>query len=134
MKLKNCFQLILLASLFSCASLSSAGEVNIVDVVFEKKRETWNVKTQLLHEDSGWDHYADAWRIVDESGNEIATRILHHPHVDEQPFTRNLSDVRIPRHIDIVYVEAHDSVHGWSKQRVRIDLTKKEGPRYSVRF
>lgn len=115
------------------SGISHAGEVTIVDVLFEKGHKTWTVKTQLSHADTGWDHYADAWRVVTELGEELGVRILHHPHVEEQPFTRALTNLEIPRHINTVYVEAHDSVHGWSSQRVRVDLNKTEGPRYRVR-
>jgi hypothetical protein len=31
-----------------------------------------------------------------------------------------------------VYVEAHDKVHGWSPQRVQVDLEKAEGERFEV--
>ena len=43
------------------------------------------------HPDTGWDDYADGWRVLDMDGNELGMRVLHHPHVDEQPFTRSLS-------------------------------------------
>ena len=111
----------------------SAGEVEIRDVLFIKKAKSWTVRVMLLHKDTGWDHYADAWRIVDEKGNELAKRILQHPHENEQPFTRSLSNIVIPRNVGIVFVEAHDNVHAWSRQRVRIDLSRKDGPGYHIK-
>jgi hypothetical protein len=62
----------------------------------------------------------------------LGTRTLFHPHVGEQPFTRNLSGLEIPADDKIVYVEAHDKVHGWSPDRVRVDLSKSEGDRFKV--
>ncbi|MEJ2143401.1 MAG: hypothetical protein P8Y24_13835 [Gammaproteobacteria bacterium] len=110
-----------------------AGEVEIVHTRFEKESAgSWHVSTTLKHADSGWSHYADAWRVVDENGKELGTRTLFHPHENEQPFTRS-DTVQIPDGITIVYVEAHDKVHGWSKQRVRVDLTKDKGDRFEVR-
>lgn len=111
-----------------------AGEVEIVKVVLTKNGSTWNADVTLLHADSGWNHYADAWRLVSPEGKLLKNgeRILFHPHEDEQPFTRSQSGIVIPAGMNIVYVEAHDKVHGWSKQRVKIDLSQKTGNRYEI--
>ncbi len=50
----------------------------------------WTVDVTLSHGDTGWDDYADGWRIEDASGAVLGTRELLHPHVTEQPFTRSL--------------------------------------------
>lgn len=99
-----------------------AGEVEIVKVKAEKQRADWVFHVTLKHGDTGWEHYADAWRIVTESGKELGKRTLFHPHVDEQPFTRSLANVDIPPNVNTVYVEAHDKVHGWSKKRYTVKL------------
>lgn len=121
---------------FSMASFAvsnvNAGDAAIVFVDVEKQGATWNVAVTLRHADDGWDHYADQWRLVSAEGEILGTRILHHPHVDEQPFKRNLSDVRLPPVVRSFYVEAHDSVHGWNKDRVFVDLTKVRGDRFWV--
>jgi len=123
---------VLLLGLVARATVSLANEVEIVKTRFEKQGDTWAVDTTLLHEDTGWDHYADKWRVVDAKGNVLGERILFHPHETEQPFTRSQSGIRIPAETKIVYVEAHDKVHGWSKQRVRVNLGHKSGDRYTV--
>lgn len=115
------------------SSQAVAGQVEIVKVQFEKQGSSWRVNTTLRHDDTGWDHYADGWRVVDEKGKELGMRTLYHPHETEQPFTRGLSNVMIPAGVSVVFVEAHDKVHGWSKQRVRVDLTKAKGDRFEVR-
>lgn len=76
----------------------------------------------VSHKDEGWDHYADRWEILDEAGNTIATRVLAHPHVNEQPFTRSLNGVKIPAGIRRVWLRAHDSVHGYGSQVVELTL------------
>lgn len=103
-------------------SAVNAGEVEIVNVKAEKQRAGWVFNVTLKHGDTGWDHYADAWRVVTEDGKELGTRTLYHPHVDEQPFTRSLGDVTIPTDVSAVYIEAHDKVHGWGKQRYRVKI------------
>jgi len=50
---------------------------------------------------------------VAPDGTVLGTRTLYHPHVDEQPFTRSLSGVKIPGSIKEVTVRSYDSVHGY---------------------
>ena len=122
--------LVALCLLFSTSV--SAGDVEIVMAVLSKQGDQWACETTLRHDDRGWDHYADAWRVVTAAGKILGTRTLYHPHVDEQPFTRRLRDITIPAETKIVFIEAHDKVHGWSATRVEVDLTKKAGKRYRV--
>ncbi|MFV2058087.1 MAG: hypothetical protein ACC707_16600 [Thiohalomonadales bacterium] len=99
------------------------------DVAIEAVRATytnpgWSFDVTLRHDDEGWDHYADAWRVVGPDGKEYATRTLFHPHDNEQPFTRSLGNVQIPANIDTIYIEAHDKVHGWSSEKFTVKLSK----------
>ncbi len=111
-----------------------AGEVGIELARFEHQGNgVWRVSVTLRHADTGWDHYADAWRVVAADGAVIGTRTLYHPHVDEQPFTRSLDGVKPPAGATRVFVEAHDSVHGWSPDRIRVDLTSRGGDRFEIR-
>jgi hypothetical protein len=72
----------------------------------------------VRHADTGWEHYADHWRVLSPDGDELGRRILHHPHVSEQPFSRSLSGIHIPAETRVVTVEAHDSVHLFGGERV----------------
>jgi hypothetical protein len=116
------------ATLVSLAALTAlnrsfAGEVRILAADFQHHgTDTWSVSVTLAHADTGWDHYADDWRVVDGKGTVLGDRVLYHPHVDEQPFTRSLGDVTIPESVTTVYVEAHDKVHGWTANRLTVDL------------
>ena len=110
-----------------------ANEVEIVNVYLNQTDSGWSADVTLKHADSDWEHYADAWRIVDGAGHLLKTRVLYHPHVNEQPFTRSLSNIPIAEGTDVVYVEAHDKRHGWSSQKVKIDLTRSSGDRYHIR-
>ena len=42
--------------------------------------------------------------------------------MDEQPFTRSLPGIAIAPGTATVWVEAHDTVHGWSARRLELDL------------
>lgn len=57
--------------------------------------------------------YADAWEVRDLEGGVLGERILTHPHVDEQPFTRTLPGVAIAPAITRVEVAARDSARGY---------------------
>jgi hypothetical protein len=114
-------------------SVLLANEVEIVKVELEPSAHRWTFHVTLLHQDTGWDHFADGWRIVDAKGNELGYRKLWHPHAEEQPFTRTLADVLIPEGVTVVYIEAHDKVHGWAKQKVKVDLKQDKGDRYEIR-
>ena len=92
----------------------------------------WSVNVTLKHGDTGWDHYADNWRVVDDEGNILGDRVLLHPHVDEQPFTRGLGDMKVPEGTTTVYIEAHDKVHGWTPSRLKVDLSKASSGSLSV--
>ncbi|MDH5179123.1 MAG: hypothetical protein OEZ39_03260 [Gammaproteobacteria bacterium] len=127
---------ILILALFSLIFLSlpvRADQVKIVNVELEKSINTWTAHVTLKHGDTGWNHYADGWRVVDSKGKVLGNRTLYHPHVNEQPFTRSLSGIAIPAETRIVFIEAHDKVHGWNKDRVKINLNRSSGERYTIK-
>jgi hypothetical protein len=70
--------------------------------------------------------------VLDPNGKVLATRVLAHPHVDEQPFTRSQSGIAIPQGVTTVSVRAHDLVDGYGGQEVRVDLTKSEGAGFQI--
>lgn len=76
----------------------------------------------LKHADSGWDHYANHWRILSPDGKELGKRVLYHPHQNEQPFTRSLSNIKVPAKLEYVIIEAHDSVHGYGGPTFKMTL------------
>ena len=110
-----------------------AGEVSIVSAEFSHLGgEYWGVDVTLQHADTGWDHYADNWRVVDEQGNILGDRVLYHPHVNEQPFTRGLVKVAIPSAVTTVFITAHDKLHGWTENQLKVDLNHAVNSRLRV--
>ncbi len=84
---------------------------------------TYGFDVTVAHADEGWDHYANAFVILDpEDETILGTRELLHPHENEQPFTRSLSGVAVPGHLDSVIVRARDSVHGFGGAEMTVDL------------
>ncbi|MEM9632551.1 MAG: hypothetical protein AAGA50_14560 [Pseudomonadota bacterium] len=101
-----------------------ANDVEIVDAKARKSGNTWTFSVTLRHEDTGWDHYADLWQVYSPEGKLLGERVLLHPHVEEQPFTRSLSGVEIPDETTEVVIKARDSVHGISPQEFRLSLPR----------
>lgn len=102
--------------------LVSAGNVEIIAAVANAiGNGRYHVQVTLRHSDSGWEHYANAWRVVAPDGTILGERKLLHPHVNEQPFTRGLT-LTIPKEVTEVEIEAEDSRHGLSARRFRIRL------------
>ncbi len=104
------------------ASPALADPPVIEEVSATKSGETWRFDVTIRHSDTGWDDYADGWRVLDMEGAELGMRVLHHPHVDEQPFTRSLSGVAIPESVTQVQIQARDNVGGWSESTTIVDL------------
>ena len=111
--------------LLSAASLASAGEADVVEVeATQQGGDTWRFSVTIRHDDTGWDHYADRWDVVGPDGNVYGERVLAHPHVNEQPFTRSLSGVKIPTEVDRVTLRANDSVHGLGGAEMSVELPR----------
>ena len=100
---------------------SIAGEATIVDVQAARDGDAWRFDMTVSHGDEGWDHYADGYEVLDAEGEVLATRVLRHPHVDEQPFTRTL-DAQIPLTVKEVRIRAHDSEHGYGGEEKTLSL------------
>lgn len=94
----------------------------IEDVRATRSAGSWRFDVTLSHPDTGWEHYADAWRVLDMDGNELGIRVLLHPHEHEQPFTRSLSGVKIPRGVDQVQIESRCLVDGWNGHFTTVSL------------
>ncbi|MCY4333618.1 MAG: hypothetical protein OXC60_02980 [Litoreibacter sp.] len=104
------------------ASAAWADQAKVENATARKSGSTWTFEVTISHPDTGWDHYADGWAVLAPDGTELGYRKLHHPHENEQPFTRSLSGVSVPDALSEVKIRAHDSVHGWSDQLYTVRL------------
>lgn len=104
-------------------NLAYANKADVTNATFTlDKNEMYQFSVTIRHNDQGWNHYANKWEIYDLDNNLLSTRTLFHPHVNEQPFTRNLSNVKISKNIKKVKIKAHDLVHGYGGQEILINL------------
>jgi hypothetical protein len=111
----------ILTGLLLLAPASHAGEVSILEVSVECPGScTFSVT--LEHADQGWNHYANQWDVVTLDGRLLKSRVLYHPHDNEQPFTRSVSGVLIPEGMNKVKIRARDTRHGYSDQEFIVDI------------
>jgi hypothetical protein len=100
---------------------------------------TWTFHVTVSHPDTGWEDYVDGWDVLTSDGTVLKlktddpfTRLLLHPHVDEQPFTRSQSGITVPPGVTEVRIRAHDLVDGYGGREVLIDLEAPSGPDFEV--
>ena len=120
-----------------------ANNTGNADVLFVEARLTddgsWKFTVTVEHDDTGWEDYADGWDVVLPDGTVVKpdpespfTRLLLHPHENEQPFTRSQRGILIPKGIENVTVRAHDLVDGFGGTEVLVDITVDSGANFEV--
>ena len=96
------------------ATTAQADPATVVDVSAEQAGQTWRFAVTLRHGDTGWEDYADGWRVETPGGEVLGTRELLHPHVEEQPFTRSLGGLTLPDEVTQIVVRTRTTVTGWA--------------------
>jgi hypothetical protein len=112
-----------LLGLILATAWAMAGPADVVSVsVTANATGQFRFTVTVRHADAGWDHYADRWEVLTMDGKLLGTRTLYHPHLNEQPFTRELAGVSIPEDVKEVVIRAHDSVHGFAGATQKVTL------------
>ena len=113
-------------------------DVTHVRAVLEESG-AWTFYATIEHPDTGWDDYADGWDVVTPDGTVLKvnpddpfTRLLAHPHENEQPFTRSQRGIIIPDGVTQVSVRAHDIVDGFGGQEILVNLEINSGLGFEV--
>ncbi|BDW89331.1 hypothetical protein [Thalassospira tepidiphila] len=126
-------RLVLVCGALLFPMLAEAGEADVVAAKATKTGEnTYRFDVTVVHEDTGWDHYANVWQVIGPDGAIIGERVLAHPHVNEQPFTRSLSGVSIPTDITGVTLRAGDLVHEFGGAELFLELPAEVGQTVTV--
>ena len=114
-------------------------DIIYVRAIHNQAQNSWTYAVTVQHPDAGWEDYADGWDVITPDGTVLKpdpespfTRLLLHPHVGEQPFTRSQSGVAIPEDVTQVRVRAHDLVDGYGGREVTVDLTVSSGTDFEV--
>jgi hypothetical protein len=102
-----------------------AGKANVIAVkAYQEAANSFRFEVTIRSDDTGWEKYADKWEVLAPDGEVLGLRVLAHPHETEQPFTRDLSGVKIPADVNEVRVRAHDSVAGFGGDEVLVKLPR----------
>lgn len=129
------FGLLVLVAM-ACALV--AAPVPAADAVMQKHPDVLAAKVRLSGTDtfdfdvtvsSPYDtpqRYADAFRVMGRDGAVYGERILLHDHAGEQPFTRDLYGVRIPRAVTVVVIQARDQRFGYGGKTIEVVLPGRQ--------
>ena len=98
-----------------------ADPATIEDAMATRSGDGWRIDVTLSHAETGWDDYADGWRVETGDGDVLGTRDLLHPHADEQPFTRSVT-LDLPDGTTTVWIRARTNVDGWGETRAEVGL------------
>ena len=66
--------------------------------------------------------YADAFRVMGKDGRVHGERTLFHDHAAEQPFTRDLHGVKVPRGVRVVIIQGRDQKYGYGGKTIEAVL------------
>ena len=125
--MNNFVWLMILGAIVGGHSIAWAGNADVVDAQAAcsgHEELVCQFTVTVRHADEGSSHFADRWEVLSLDGTVLQTRKLHHPHVNEQPFTRSVSGVRISPLTKQVRIRAHDSLHGYGGKELIIDLPR----------
>ena len=139
-RLINLRLVILALLLVPLSAAAQNGDADVINVrAIDHGAQGWTFHVTVSHADTGWEDYSDGWdvvgadgQVIKVNGNDRFTRLLLHPHVEEQPFTRSQGRLQIPDSMTTVNVRAHDIVDGFGGKEITLDLTTDSGPGYTV--
>ncbi|WP_224813576.1 hypothetical protein [Hasllibacter sp. MH4015] len=99
-----------------------ADDAEVVETAIIGSADGYRFDVTIAHGDTGWDDYADGWRVELADGTVVGERPLAHPHVNEQPFTRSTSGVLIPEGTAQVFIRTRTNIDGWSETIWPVDV------------
>ena len=85
----------------------------VLEVQTRGEANNYTFAVTVSSPDTGCDRYADWWEVITPEGELLYRRVLLHSHVDEQPFERSGSPVKIQPQQQVI-VRVHMSSDGYS--------------------
>jgi hypothetical protein len=99
-----------------------AGDADVIHVDISRQDGWYDLDVTIRSKDTGWERYADRIEALAPDGTVLGTRVLDHPHEDEQPFTRDLYQLRVPSGISRITVRAHFKPTGFDGATMTVPL------------
>ncbi len=115
-----------LLSLLVLPIISLAGEADVLSVkVSNLGGNFYRFDVTVQHTDEDWNHFAKAYEVLAVDGTLLGSRILRHPHINEQPFTRSLT-ITIPEQYHRVTIRAYDLVHEYGGKEFTLNINREQ--------
>lgn len=95
---------------------------SVVGAEATRNGDTWTFALTVRSDDISATEFGDSWELRTLDGEVLATRVLAHEHINEQPFTRSMSGIVIPDGIKTVIGVAHHNVGGYCGETLEIQL------------
>jgi len=103
-----------------------AGQADVTGATVQQRtRNVFDFDVTIRSNDTGWDAYADRLEVLAPDGTVLGTRVLEHPHEQEQPFTRDVYDVTVPGGISTVTIRAHHKTAGFDGASFAVKLPSR---------
>ena len=116
------FLMIIFLSGFAQTQAAEQKYPDIIDATFTSSNGSYRFNVTVSSPYDSAKRYADAYRIMSESGEVFGIRELAHDHAYEQPFTRSVSGVKIPDDVRTLIIEGRDQQYGWGGKTFTIEL------------
>ena len=114
-----------IAAFFTMVSVAVAGDADVIGVrARQSAPRVFDFDVTVRSKDTGWDRYADMMQAVAPDDTVLGTRVLDHPHDDEQPFTRDLYGVRVPAGVAEITIRARFKPSGFNGEAYKFVLPK----------
>jgi len=114
------------ASAFGQMALGAEPAQRFPDVLAARVRasgaDTFNFDVTVSSPYDSPQRYADAFRVMGADGSVYGERKLLHDHAGEQPFTRDLYGVTVPRGVSMVTIQARDLRFGYGGKTIGVEL------------
>ena len=105
------------------SSCALAGEADVTGAVAHRSSTgSIDLDVTVRSNDTGWERYADRIEVLAPDGTILAVRVLDHPHEDEQPFTRDVPQIAVPRGVDTLTIRARFKPLGYDGAVFRLSL------------
>lgn len=123
--ISTCLALTIVVALTTLSSSPArAGDADVIAVRTKRTApDVYDFAVTVRSKDTGWQRYADRLEAVGPDGAVIASRNLDHPHDDEQPFTRDISGVRVKGTANIV-IRVHFKPSGFDGSTATVVLPR----------
>lgn len=90
-----------------------SSQAQVLSVKLNGEPGAYSFSVTISSPDEGCSQYADWWEVISLDGELLYRRVLHHSHVDEQPFTRSGGPVSIEGDAAVL-VRVHMNTSGYS--------------------